>query len=367
MNPALQHADRLAGLDVVRALAIFGMAFIHVIASLSGVTITFSDYAPAFDWFSGRPAAMFMVLAGIGVSLIAKKTTTHNGNIHSATSLLARRGGFFFLFGFVNLLIWQGDILRVYGLAYLLASFVVLSSNTRLWLWTGFFPLAFLAMNLFLNFETNWDFESLEYFNLWTLDGAMMNLFFNGFRAIFPWLGLFTLGMLVGRQNLAENKVIVRLIVVGLLITVMSEILSSALLESMLPYATNSEETEAMLALFGTNSLPAMPLFMLSAGGTAVAIIMLFIWLGRRFPLNVIGNVGRQAFTWYILHIVIVLILTEVLSPNSDMDLETACFIWGGICIAITLASFFIAKGFKRGPLEWLLRKVTVPQNRESH
>ena len=360
MSSHSEKQYRLYGLDVARALAIFGMAFIHVIMMISGEQIIQSAYSFAFDWFSGRPAAVFMVLAGLGISLRVRPSSSSLSN-QAITQNLVKRGVFFFVAGFLNVVFWQGDILRVYGIAYLMGAALLTVKTYWLGILVALFPLAFFLMNLWLDFTSNWDFNTLEYANLWTLQGAVMNLFFNGFRAVFPWLGLFFLGMIVGRLNLGDKRVVRRLLVYSVSVMVIAELSSRVILESLLPY-TSPEEVEDVLAVFGTLSLPAMPFFILSAGGLALSVIMLCLLLpggvlqGLFRPLS---NVGQLAFTWYLLHITIILLFTLLFSTPEGLTLKSGVMLWAGLCVFMLVCSYAIKRDSRYGPFEWLLRAAT--------
>ncbi|MFI4876694.1 MAG: heparan-alpha-glucosaminide N-acetyltransferase domain-containing protein, partial [Blastopirellula sp. JB062] len=192
--------SRLLGLDVARAIAIGGMALIHFATVLSN-----KHFGDALGWLidkiAGRPAAAFMILAGIGVSL----QVLRSDNIPRRR--LWRRGLFFLAIGYANLILWPADILRVYGVAYLAAALLATLSTPKLWVAAGSLVPLFAALVFSINFETNWDFETLHYENLWTLNGGLLNLFYNGFRAVLPWLSLFFLGMIIGRQDLRSSAV----------------------------------------------------------------------------------------------------------------------------------------------------------------
>lgn len=68
----MRNQQRIAGFDVARSLAIFGMIVVHFM-------LVMTDGVPAEKWsdslmhlLDGRPAATFVILAGIGVTLMSK-------------------------------------------------------------------------------------------------------------------------------------------------------------------------------------------------------------------------------------------------------------------------------------------------------
>lgn len=358
MNRSNSLTERLHALDVARAFAIFGMMLIHVVMVLAPISIDNSDFLGLFDWFSGRPAALFMVLAGVGVSLRARHANTV-GNTNNISKQLSKRGLFFFVVGFMNLLLWPGDILRVYGIAFLLAA-IVIDWKAR-WLWFLAFGVVveFLVLNGFIDFETNWDFNSLEYHNLWTLQGGLLNLFFNGFRAVLPWVSLFFLGMIMGRAELTNRIVCWRWLIAGLCVAAATELLSYGLLNMVLP-GTTGEERDVIIAVFGTLSLPPMPLFILASGGFAVAFIMACLLLIPALPKLIISpfiSVGRMAFTWYIAHIAMIFLIAAIVYPVENMSLRSALNTWLFVSALVIVISLITLRFAKRGPLEMLLRR----------
>ena len=108
--------------------------------------------------------------------------------------------------------------------------------------------------------------------------------------------------------------------------------------------------------------MPPLPLFLLTAGGTAVAVIMMSFEIAERFAqafvVRALIATGQMAFTWYIGHIVIGLGGLVVLDMAGNQTLPravvTACAFFGCVLL-ISLA--LRSRGY-RGPLEWLLRKV---------
>ena len=302
---------------------------------------------------------MFMILAGIGVSL-RFVGITDTDSIGKLRASLLRRGCVFLTVGFINLALWPGDILRVYGVAYLFAALLALSSQRNLLVYSASVVVAFVAAVFVFDFETNWNFETLEYANLWTLKGGTMNLFYNGFRAVLPWMGVMFFGMWVGRFNLRDIKVRKSFIVWGLIVWGAAELLSFGLLHLATPYTPESEQ-ETLVALFGTDSLPAMPLFLLSSGGFAMALIMTCVHLcelhDARF-WKFFANAGQLAFTWYILHILVVIIAGLMTGFRGDVSLQVAYLVSAAFFLTMCTTSVLYRSWFRYGPLEWCLRKL---------
>ena len=88
-----------------------------------------TDGVPPEKWsdfllnlLDGRAAATFVILAGMGVTLMARKAkdATRTPGQKTLAAILRRRGLLLLAVGFLNLTIWEGDILRVYGVSLLI-------------------------------------------------------------------------------------------------------------------------------------------------------------------------------------------------------------------------------------------------------
>jgi len=66
----------------------------------------------------------------------------------------------------------------------------------------------FATMVFVIDFETNWDFATLDYCDLWTLGGGALNLFYNGFRAVLLWVkSNFSVEYISIANRLGVNKI----------------------------------------------------------------------------------------------------------------------------------------------------------------
>ncbi len=351
--------QRLLGIDVARAVAIGGMACIHflIIVTMFGRESALNEQL--LKWLSGRPATMFMILAGIGISLRCNHRAAHE--LRNVRGSLRRRGAFFLVVGLLNVLWWDGDILRVYGIGYIVASFFIQSSGRVLFIMAASCVATFLALFAVLDFERNWDFATLSYQNIWTIQGATLNLFFNGFRAVFPWMGLLFFGMWIGRRDMRDLKLARTAILVGLVIWVLAET-TSMLLISEMSKAYPKLDREIVIALVGTESVPALPLFLLSSCGFVVAVVFGLIQVCEKFcDRKIVGWLaasGRMAFTWYILHIGLVLGFAACCVAMGPVPAVYGMVVTVAFMVGMTLVSNWYLRRYRFGPLEWVLRRV---------
>jgi len=113
MRPSV-HSARDESIDVARAVAILGMFVIHAVLVLATAVPTQGASGFVLWWCDGRAAATFVTLAGFGVARLAARHDHAEG-----LRVLHRRALVLWVMGVANLMIWPGDILRVYGVALL--------------------------------------------------------------------------------------------------------------------------------------------------------------------------------------------------------------------------------------------------------
>src|SRR4051794_22600650 len=290
---------RVAGYDVARGLAILGM----VVVRFALVMAAPSAKGPAWlAWvlrqLDGRAAATFVVLAGAGVTLLASRRA-------GVRAVLCRRAVFLLALGFLNLVVWQGDILRVYGVSLLLAAGLVGVPDRVLLAVAAGFVVGFVALFLFVEYDRNWDWATLTYRHAWEWPGVVRNLFYDGFRSVFPWTGLLVFGMWLGRRDGRSAAVRLRMLVGGAAAWGLAELASRLILRTVRRHWSRLD-AETAQALFGTVSMPPLPLFLLSSGGAAVAVIALSVRAAEVGPsapwLSPLVAMGQMALTWYFFH-----------------------------------------------------------------
>ncbi|MBQ4827397.1 DUF418 domain-containing protein [Leisingera sp. HS039] len=331
---------RLHGLDIARFLAFCGMVLVNfrIAAQVAPGTDAISLFTNSLE---GRAAALFVVLAGIGVSL---------GTPDRAT--MFRRAVFLFAIGLLNLTIFDADILHFYALYFLVAlPFLTVSSRTLLWAAAGTLVIG-LAGLLLLDYEAHWNWDTLTYAEFWTLEGFLRHSFFNGWHPVFPWAAFLFLGMWIGRLDLASRRVQARMIVWGVAAAVLGALPGMLL------------QDPELAELFGTSAIPPGPFYIIAASGTAVAVTGLMLAIGPALDKAGLGEwlaaPGRQALSLYAAHILLGMGTLEAMG-QLDGSLGTSR-IFGyslGFC-ALSMVLVWIWNIFARnGPLEALMRWST--------
>lgn len=356
------QTNRVEGFDIARALAIYGMMVVHFMLVMTDGTPSEGWSKTLLEFLDGRPAATFMVLAGIGITLMSRNSDGSSKDRTAIRRRLRIRGGFLLACGFLNLVIWEGDILRVYGISLLLAPWLLGRVSRTLLLWAAAFLVTFVVLFLLADYDKNWDWTSMKYNGLWTSSGLIRSLFFDGFRSVFPWTGMLIAGMWLGRLDWRGDAVPRKAMAWGAALVVSSIVLSRVMLSSLRGHLSPEFGAEAAKACFGLASMPPLPLFLANAGGCALLVIASCTLISRKAAgsrlLRVLASTGRMAFTWYVAHIVIglggVIALGWIRTSHvRALMTATAFFALAGITSTLWL------RRFSNGPLESLLRRIS--------
>ena len=355
MNPQYKKS-RILGYDVARALAVFGMVIVNY-----KVVMNAGGNGP--DWlvwlaglFNGRAAAIFVILAGVGITMLSRKAVAAQdyAQIRQDRVTLLKRAAFLFVVGLLYTPLWPADILHFYGVYIAIAALLLTASNRQLWAGVMGLSGAFLLLVLLFDYEAGWDFATLTYLDFWTVRGMLRHLFFNGFHPVIPWLAFVLIGMWLGRQDVRDGRVRRRLFWGGVLTAVIAETLSLIL--------TTLFTGEANI-IFTTAPMPPMPLYIVAGAGTAIAIIMLSLELTTRHPhgrlVAPLVATGQLALTLYVAHVVIGMGVLEAMGRLENQTLPFAIVSALLFFIIAVVFSHYWRKKFQRGPLEWVMRKMT--------
>ena len=115
--------ERVLGYDVARALAILGMLLVHFGYVMSAPGWQETNWSTVMASLDGRSAATFIMLVGVGMTLRTSRAANQNGDValRQVRRTFIRRGIYLLVFGTLLLVIWPGEILRLYGVAMLIA------------------------------------------------------------------------------------------------------------------------------------------------------------------------------------------------------------------------------------------------------
>ena len=363
---------RIAGYDIARALAVFGMVLVNFTIAMGAMGAERAE-GQGPSWltgfvrlFEGRAAATFVVLAGVGVSLMsaAGRLESDRARLARARRTLLHRAALLFVVGLAYTPVWPADILHFYGVYLALAAFLLAAPSARLWALAAALPLGFCALLFVFDYEAGWDWTTLSYAGFWTPAGMLRHLLYNGFHPVVPWLAFLLLGMLLGRQDLRSPAVRRRVFALGLAVALAAELTSALFVRVLVPaLELGARDAEDLAALFGAAPMPPTPLYMLAGAGTACAVIAASVTVGERWGsatwLRPLVATGQLALTLYVAHVLVGLGTLEALGRLEEQSLEFAVTAAAIFCTAAVVFAWAWRARFRRGPLEALLRAVT--------
>lgn len=343
----------MPGYDVARALAVLGMVMVdlrHELLSYDGAR----SLLWLFDGIEGKAAAMFVVLAGAGLSLRTHRRAEDDG-LHTPRRPLVERALLLIVLGLLLLHVWEYDILHFHGVYLLIAIPLLRVRTVTLWL----FVAASIWIAMVLYAELDWHQRPTL-----SPSGVVQHLFFNGLYPVFPWIAFLLVGMAVGRLDLADDRVRQRTLTV-------------ALVAATIAFAIDSlgrwEQETGTLGLGGTATWlltwprAPRPLFVVSGCGIAVSLVCVCISVTQRRAdrgwVTALVATGQLTFSIYVGHVIAILVpLQHGFLRGRPIEL-TLAFALLFYVVAIAFALWW-RRRWQHGPLEGLLRQVT---SRERH
>lgn len=377
-------SGRLHGIDAARGLALLGMMATHLLPTFesnAGLTPTWIGLT-----FSGRAAALFAVLAGVGLALSTGKHRPVQGpDLTAARRGIALRALVIAAVGLtlggleVNLAI----ILVHYAVLFLCVLPFLGMGLKRLCGWAGGWILGspvlaymlrpwLLAAEPPLKLGHNPSWEDLA-----TPSRLLADVFFTGYYPVFQWLSYLLVGLIVGRLVLGRAMVPVVLLVAGSVVAVLAKTLGVTAMESWggraaLEEVLNSPgyplDSVLQVNLTGipqegswwwlASAAPhsATTLDLLHTSAVAVAVIGACLLLGRLAEwadldlLLPLRGAGAMTLSLYTVHVWVV--SGFYLKPLPAGWTEDGMYFAQAATAMIVGIVFVLLKW--RGPLEWL-------------
>lgn len=356
--------DRIIGIDVARALAIIGMIIVNFKIAFGGNGSGWiKSFARAFE---GKAAATFVVLAGVGLAFMTNSAIKNNdiSKLKTVQKRILKRALFLFVVGISYITIWPADILHFYGI-YMLITILLLTSKPKIILISSILLiLSYPLLMVLLDYDIGWDFKTFEYSDFWTFNGFIRNLFYNGFHPVIPWSAFMLFGFWFGKQNLSNHKFILKSFIVSTIVFFGIQLLSFMTV-SMLSEG-NQQTAKELTEIFGTSPMPPLPIYMFGGISIAISIISACILISNRYSSNriivALNKTGQLALTFYVAHVVVGMGIIDAVNPSKmgNYSIEFSVIyslVFSLICIVF--ATIWL-KYKKSGPLEWIIRKITV-------
>ncbi|MEV0235463.1 DUF418 domain-containing protein [Nonomuraea sp. NPDC050786] len=372
---------RLVGVDLARALAVFGMYVVHIGPPLSATDGVASWIRYLSD---GHSSVLFATLAGFSLMLIAGRREPKTGLAgRQAKARIAIRAVILLALGTSMAMVYGGVIiLNFYGVFFLLALPLVRLRARTLAIIAAALALVTPQLAFILNPLLG---ESVQqginaYDPLHRLSGVgVLDLLLTGFYPALTWMSFVIAGMALGRLDLSSGAVQRRLAALGAALTVTAYGMSLLLagkdaLRSMAEDGSSSSGSGSMP--LDSGSFPDMPASsLLTAGphsgttfdiigsvGVAILVIVGATVAMDRLPrlrhlAKPVIAVGTMSLTAYVGHFVAQSVLSVPGGTGTQQSwMPLLMFIGGAIAFASIWSRFF-----RRGPLEYLLNAATKP------
>ena len=380
----MKSNNRITNLDFIRGISVLGILIMNSLSFSLPFSAYFNHPSAAvdgtIDWVlvfiseifvSQKMMGLFSVLFGAGIVIFIDSANKKNYKRPRLLSIW--RNSLLFLFGIFHALLWDGDILRIYGISAILIIFlykknikllVILSLFFTLfgsiiaYPWQGFFDT---EGNLILS-EANiniWP-DKLGLSSYWfpeaKMKGEAIYSYF-GLDATFRAIGMMLLGVILFRSKVLfgnlDIKIYKKMTFFGLALGIPLGILS------LLWLGLNNYSPDLAIIGFIPNKLGIIPM--------TIAYIGMLSILNKKLSSKVASYIracGRMAFTNYITQTLFCYIVLNIFFKDVEIT-RKEIFIFVLIIWAIQLiwSKYWLDK-FKYGPLEFIWRKLTYYNER---
>ncbi len=366
-SPGAEAGPRLAGPDVVRAIALLGVVAMnyHGYLIIRGGERGGSWLADQFDPWTGplstRFAATFVLVAGVGITLLTRSSMDDPGRRRTMRWRLASRGLALYAFGLAFDFIWQGSILPFYGAMFALAAILFMVRSR----WV----IAIGATAALVGWGIRWwrlERELDGHSTAWLTDpgarsirGLVFDIFVNGSHPLLPWLAFLCAGIVLGRVLIDGRwQSTWRPITIGsgLVLYASATIANDAL--------TGSGTNTAALVRWSLDPFERGLLYTMSALGTALVAFATVTWLADRFtsspPVDALRRAGQLSLTVYVAHALVFCLLVDWLDWVTPAGVGTALVFAVVVWALGSAAAVAWQHRFGRGPLEHVYRSITA-------
>ncbi|MFC4778745.1 acyltransferase family protein [Paenibacillus sp. GCM10023252] len=341
-SPAASGGNRarILGLDLARLLAIVGMVIVHAATDL--VMLPQERLQPEADvpwptspewayWFqvlfANRARPLFILLAGVGISLLVTRKGIRRRELVLRAIYLALLGILLVAAG------WSDIVLCLYGIMFLLSTLLLRASQPVLLI------LAALLLAAPLPFvEAGATQQSAE---------TALNI-----MIVLSQTAYFILGMSIGRLRLGERSATCTLWLAGAVLAV--------------PGLAHLQYWTGSIQVMDVTSWLDFAAAQFSTAGCCLLALAACLTLGRsegsltQRMLRPLAVTGGMSLTVYVAHA----LLYTYLSHYVTFQLQQAMLVsFSYLIAAILLTNLWRALG-RQGPLEQLMRFVSQPKKR---
>jgi uncharacterized membrane protein YeiB len=334
---------RIVGLDVARAAAMLGMVIAHYVEQDEATGFGSS----ARDFVDGRAMPLFVVLGGIGVTLLTNRS-------EGADRALVTRALILFPLG---LALQEATtdiaiILQYYSVFFLLAVGLRRLPTAALLPAAVVVTLAGAVTNQILSPPTLPSYGGWEGLQSLADPGLWWAILVNGYYPFLPVGAFFIVGMWMGRQRI--DAIAVPMVWAGTTLAVIGSWVGAFIGERVgaLPDDATGDGFRWQ-ALFDATGHSEMPVWVIGATGTALVVIGLSILATQRWRLRPLVVLGQMALTFYVFQAVAI----NWTPPRPETSTVEEYLLAAGLTVGFLIFAFiWVTFVNRRGPLELMLR-----------
>ncbi|CAN5657883.1 heparan-alpha-glucosaminide N-acetyltransferase domain-containing protein [soil metagenome] len=354
--PETAGTGRLPGPDVVRAVALIGVVLMNyhgylvIRGGAQGDDLVDELFDPWTGPLSTRFASTFVLVAGVGVTLLTRRSIGDRAAVAARRLTLVRRGLVLYAGGLLLDTIWNGTILPFYGVMFAVGA-ALFTLASRWVLAVGLLAAVAGAGLAWLSTQRELDGGEVSWFLGGPVSGPakwVTDMFVNGTHPLLPWLAFFCTGIVLGRVPRTDwwRRAAIG---GGLILFATASLISSAV--SAGPLAS---------VLSSTDPYDRGLLYVTSALGTSLVAFGVLSWLAERFtssvPIELLRNAGAMTLTLYVAHVVVFNLVVDWLGWIRPTGLDTALLLAGGYWVVAIAAAAWYHRRFGTGPVERVYR-----------
>jgi uncharacterized membrane protein len=374
-------AARVIGVDVARGLALLGMIAVHIFDTLHGNNTP----SKTQQVMAGHALATFVLLAGVSLTFITKRSRT--GSLLPDAAALTIRALIITLIGLALNSALDPDIeviLPYYGLMFLLA-IPLLRRSSRVLIGISIGLVLLAPLVVLATFNTDLPVDEPTLATLIHPVELFSPLLVTGSYPIVAYMAFICLGMVIGRLDLSNRLVAVRLTVGGAVLAAGSWLLSTLILfqfgglqhlRAAAPVKVSPHDAQNIILwdpdtvsswwwLVERAPYTTTPFRMVHDLGIAMAWLGLSLLITRsqlaRRALGPLAAAGAMTLTLYTAHVI-------VLEATSFLEDHPIQLFFVLVYIALSFAALW-RQGGRRGPLEAAVTWASARSRRmvESH
>jgi uncharacterized protein len=361
--------SRFAFVDISRTFALWGIVVMNYHAYLNGTgsrngveqSVWEEIFHPRTGFLTTRFAALFVVVAGISVSLMSNRQPTED--IPRTRVVILRRGILLMFVGSIFEWIWPGTILFYYGAYFLLGAALI---RARTWIIVTAAVTSALTATVIEVWRVGQQFDG--HYTGW-MDPSLVNsprdlllrTFIGYTHPVFPWFAFFCAGLLIGRLlprlHTFRRPIIFSAIAVA--------IASYAIREIVYRWANEPIRSHTVLrSLSSTDPFDRGVLYTASAMAIATLVVMAaYSWSVSRPTaspaMNALQRIGQFTFTIYIAHALFFNLVVHRLNLVTSTGLDTALMLSAVFALLATVVALWWTHVIGQGPVERCYRWLT--------